>query len=394
MNTKRKKIKDHELKGFKYFKAISTMLESLHDAGCERDIAGNRILHMDQYASLLLLYMFNPICSSLRSLQQVSELKKVQKQFGAARTSLGSLSEASTVFDSKLLKKVIQELSTKLTNVSRIPGFDNSKDILTAVDGSLIEAVGKMAWALWRSDRNGIKVHCQYEILRGVPVGIEVTDANTSEKAVLASILQPNRIYVLDRGYAKYGLLQEIINVKSSFVCRIRDNAVYKTIEDKELTGKAVKEGIVFDKTVELGGETAETKLKKIRIVAVKCNPKFRQSRTGGRGGPKQGQILLIATDHFDLEPETIAAIYKHRWNIEIYFRFFKHILGCRHLISHNKNGIEIQMYMAIIACMLISLWTGRKASLRTYEMVCWYFVGMADLEELEAHIARQKLQK
>ncbi|MCP4261716.1 MAG: IS4 family transposase [Planctomycetes bacterium] len=394
MNTKRKKIKDHELKGFKYFKAVSAMLESLHDAGCERDIAGNRILHMDQYASLLLLYMFNPICGSLRSLQQVSELKKVQKQFDAARASLGSLSEASTVFDSELLKKVIQELSTKLTNVARIPGFDNSKGILTAVDGSLIEAVGKMAWALWRSDRNGIKVHCQYEILRGVPVGIEITDANTSEKAVLASILQPNRIYVLDRGYAKYGLLQEIVNIKSSFVCRIRDNAVYKTIEDKALTAKAVKEGIVFDRTVELGGETAETKLKKIRIVAVKCNPKFRQSRTGGRGGPKQGQILLIATDRFDLESETIAAIYKHRWTIEIYFRFFKHILGCRHLISHNKNGIEIQMYMAIIACMLISLWTGRKATLRTYEMVCWYFMGMADLEELEAHIARQKLHK
>ena len=394
MGTKRKKIQDHELKGFKYFKAISAMLESLHDAGCERDIAGNRILHMDQYASLLLLYMFNPICNSLRSLQQVSELKKVQKQFGAKRASLGSLSEASTVFDSELLKKVIQELSTKLTNVAQIPGFDNSKDILTVVDGSLIEAVGKMAWALWRSDRNGIKVHCQYEILRGIPVGIEVTDANTSEKAVLASILQPDRIYVLDRGYAKYGLLQEIINIKSSFVCRIRDNAVYKTTEDKELTGKAAKEGIVFDRTVELGGETAETKLKNIRIIAVKCNPKFRQSRTGGRGGPRQGQILLIATDRFDLEPETIAVIYKHRWTIEIYFRFFKHILGCRHLISHNKNGIEIQMYMAIIACMLISLWTGRKPSLRTYEMVCWYFMGMADLEELEAHIAGQKLQK
>jgi len=231
MNTKRRKIKDYELKGFKYFKAISAMLENLHDAGCERDTAGNRTLHMDQYASLILLYMFNPICKSLRSLQQVSELKKVQKHFNAARASLGSLSEA-------------------------------------------------------------------------------------------------------------------------------------------------------------------ETKLKNIRIVAVKCNPKFRPSRTGGRGGPKQGQILLIATDRFDLEPETIAAIYKHRWTIEIYFRFFKHILGCRHLISHNKNGIEIQMYMAIIACMLISLWTGRKPTLRTYEMVCWYFMGMADLEELQTHIARQKLQK
>lgn len=392
MGKKRKDIEDRDLKGFKYFKAISKMLERLHDAGCQRDKAGNRKLHMDQYTSLILLYMFNPICTSLQSIQQVSGLKKVQKFFGAKRASLGSLSEASTVFDSELLKSIIHELSTKLNNVSSILGFDNSKGTLTAVDGSVIEAVGKMAWALWRSDRNGIKVHCQYEILKGTPVSMEVTDANANEKTVLASILQPNRIYVLDRGYAKYRLLEEIVKVKSSFVCRIRDNAIYKTIEDKQLSDKAVKEGIVFDRTVDLGGETAETKLKNIRIVAVKCNPKTKRHHTG-RGGPEQKQTLLIATDRFDLEPETIAAIYKHRWTIEIYFRFFKHILGCRHLISHNKNGIEIQMYMAIIACLLINLWTGRKVTLRTYEMVCWYFSGMADLEELEAHIARLQKQ-
>jgi len=338
--------------------------------------------------------MFNPICTSLRSLQQVSELKKVQKFFKAPRASLGSLSEASTVFDSELLKNIIQELSTKLDNVSTIPGFNNSTKTLTAVDGSVIEATGKMAWALWRSDRNGIKVHCQYEILKGVPVSMEVTDANANEKAVLASILQPNRVYVMDRGYAKYSLLEEIMNIKSSFVCRIRDNAMYKTVEDRHLSDKAAAEGIVFDKTVNLGGETAATKLNDVRIVAVKCNPKPQNTRTGGRGGPKQGQVIYIATDRFDLEPETIAAIYKHRWTIEIYFRFFKHILGCRHLISENKNGIEIQMYMAIIACMLISLWTGKKPTLRTYEMVCWYFSGMADLEELENHIARLQLHK
>jgi hypothetical protein len=68
-------------------------------------------------------------------------------------------------------------------------------------------------------------------------------------------------------------------------------------------------------------------------------------------------------------------------------------VLGCRHLISENKNGIELQMYAAIIACMLISLWTGRKPTLRTYEMVCWYFTGMADEEELLAHIGRLQKQ-
>jgi len=69
--------------------------------------------------------------------------------------------------------------------------------------------------------------------------------------------------------------------------------------------------------------------------------------------------------------------------------RFFKHVLGCRHLLSHCENGIEIQTYLGIIACLLISLWTGKKPTLRTYEMICFYFTGLADEEELLAHIEK-----
>ena len=70
MGGRRHKIKERQVRGFKYFKAIAPLLESLRDIGCERDRAGNRLLHMDQYISLLVLYLFNPICTSLRSLQQ------------------------------------------------------------------------------------------------------------------------------------------------------------------------------------------------------------------------------------------------------------------------------------------------------------------------------------
>jgi hypothetical protein len=76
MRSKREKIKASQLHGFKYFKVLSGLLERLQDAGCQRDRAGNRTLHMDQYIALLLLYMFNPICTSLRALQQASELKR------------------------------------------------------------------------------------------------------------------------------------------------------------------------------------------------------------------------------------------------------------------------------------------------------------------------------
>lgn len=392
MRAKREKIKEKQLQGFKYFKFLSGLLERLQEAGCQRDRAHNRTLHMDQYVSLLLLYMFNPICTSLRALQQASELQKVQKKLGAARTSLGSLSESARVFDSELLKDIIEELSDQMPQVSRIPGLDESKGVLTAVDGTLIEAVAKMAWATWRSDRNGIKVHTQFEILKGIPVDMEVTDANANERTVLSEKLQPDRLYIMDRGYAKYSLLQEILNGKSSFVCRIRDNAVFQEIQNNPLSEKAQSQGILFDKIVALGDKTSHTKLTPIRLIAVKCTPNIKLHHTV-RGGPEQGEQLWIATDRFDLDTETITTIYQRRWTVEIFFRFFKHVLGCRHLLSYCENGIELQVYAAIIACMLISLWTGRKPTLRTYEMICWYFSGMAGEKELLAHISRLQKQ-
>ena len=114
--------------------------------------------------------------------------------------------------------------------------------------------------------------------------------------------------------------------------------------------------------------------------------------KRGGAAGPASNGLLLIATNLLDLPAWIIALIYRYRWTIEVFFRFFKHVLGCRHLLSHDPVGIEIQTYCAIIACMLISLWTGRKPTLRTYEMICHYFTGLAEEDELLAHLA--KLQK
>src|SRR6478672_6839763 len=89
--------------GFKYVRLVDTLLQALHTAGTERDRAGNRQLFYDQYATLLLLYFFNPTVTSLRGLQQTTTLAQVQARFGIRRTSLGALSEAASVFDAALL---------------------------------------------------------------------------------------------------------------------------------------------------------------------------------------------------------------------------------------------------------------------------------------------------
>ena len=84
--------------GLKYFDKLAPLLARLHDVGCQRDKAGNRTLHFDQYTMLVLLFLFNPVVRSLRSIEQASQLRKVQRKLGCQRASLGSLSEATDVF--------------------------------------------------------------------------------------------------------------------------------------------------------------------------------------------------------------------------------------------------------------------------------------------------------
>jgi len=119
---------------------------------------------------------------------------------------------------------------------------------------------------------------------------------------------------------------------------------------------------VISDQIVWLGCESKRGELEQpLRIVKIACTPHRKRSGHTGRGGPEQGAFLLVATNLMDLPAEVIALIYRKRWTVELFFRFYKHVLGCRHLISHRPNGIEIQVYLAIIVCMLIVLWTHRS---------------------------------
>jgi hypothetical protein len=377
-------IQEKDLQGFKHFKLLTRLLERLHDHGCQRDRAGNRVLHYDQYAALILLYFFNPIVTSLRAIQQVSQLQKVQRLLGCSRAALGSLSEAARVFDADLLLGIIGDLASQLKPIGRGAAFAEIRGVLTLVDGTLLPALPKLVEALWRDDQHrAFKLHTHFELLKGVPVRMDLTAANASERAMLEAALEPGRVYVTDRGYAGFKTFRRILEAGSSFVCRIRDNSVFEVLESRPLSPEGVAAHLAGDRLIRLKGVRAqEVGLERpLRLIEVRCEP-HRTPR-----GPEQGESLWILTDLLDVPAEVVALIYKHRWAIETFFRFFKHVLGCRHLLSHSTNGIRIQTYLAIIACLLIALWTERKPTLRTYEMICYYFAGLASEEELLAHI-------
>ena len=405
--TSQPSIKASDLSGLKYFKEIRPLLESLHGIGAERDRAQNRELHMDQYACLVLMWLFNPILTSLRGLQQASQLEAVQNKLGVRRASLGSLSESVTVFDPEPLKQIAATLATEVpsANASR---FDAIGKQLTAVDGSVFKTAVRVAALAWLPSKgngttqgsavDGYRMHTHFEILRGIPERIDATPAlpkgKDDEKAVLASVLKPDRCYVMDRGYAKFELFNQIHAVESSYICRVRDNSTPKILKQRELTDEDRAAGVRVDWEVVLGGHTANGKTvasdHPVRYIEIEVPAHVRT----GKGGANSDGKLRIVTDVMDVPAELIAEAYRLRWLIELFFRMIKQLLGCRHLLSTKPGGVEIQMYLAIIACLLILIYTGGQPNKRTYEMICFYLLGWASLAELEAHIKKLQAKK
>ena len=398
---KRAKVREEDVTGLKYFDKLAPLLARLHEVGCERDKAGNRTLHFDQYCMLVLLFLFNPVVRSLRAIEQASELRKVQRKLGCQRASLGSLSESVDVFQPERLKEIVAELGAQLQPIAHDPRLQDVQHTLTLVDGTLLKGLPVLARAAWGDRRAGkegakVRLHAQFELERGVPIRIDVTDGSgrgdANERAVLGKALERGRCYVDDRGYAKFKLFNDIVAAESSYVCRLRDNSQYQVLQANELSADDLDATVLLDAVVEMGDRSRPEARPDhpIRLVVVKTTPHEKRGKAGGGStGPPSNGLLLIATNLLDLPAWIIALIYRYRWTIEIFFRFFKHILGCRHLLSHDPVGIEIQTYCAIIACMLISLWTGRKPTLRTYEMICYYFMGLAEEDELLAHLAK-----
>jgi hypothetical protein len=375
---RRPMVTQNNLQGFKYFKILRPLLERLHSAGTQRDRAGNRALFFDNYGALLLLYFFNPVLTSLRGIQKASTLEKVQQQLGCQRTSLGSLSEASRIFDAELLQTIISELAVQA--VPLLQGHDaEALQGLTAVDGSLLPALPKMAWALWVDDTHRAgKLHLHFDVLKGVPCAASVTAGNASENEQLRAKLQAGRLYAIDRGYAEYQLFQDILDAGSSFIGRIRSNAVFEVVEERPVSVEARKAGVLRDRVVWLGCAKSGAALRqKLRLVEVDTG------KVDSHGNP---EVLLLASDRLELDAALIALGYKFRWTVELFFRWFKCILGCKHLLSTCQNGVTIQVYLALIASLLIRLWTGRKPTKRTFEMLCFYFMGLASEAELQAH--------
>ena len=410
----KKKIEAKDLQGFKKLRRVAELLAAVHDVGCDRDTAGNRKLHFDDYVILVLFYLMNPLIDSMRTLQQVSDLPEIRKRLGIERFSLGSFSESCRVFEPKKLEEVVQHLAGELLPLDRHELFKQLPGKLTLVDSTVINTLCTVAEAIYLpmaggAHRHAWRLHLQLDVDHHVPSQWEVTtpknSGKTDEKNALRRALEPGHTYVMDRWYAQFILWNDIKAAGSSYVCRVRDNSVYEVLEERALDQAAIDADVLSDQIVEIGlsKDKQDRADHPTRLICIKVTPHQKRSKAEGRGsgrtGPTTDGTLRIVTDNLDAPAHVIAFLYAYRWTIEVFFRFLKQILGCRHLLSTKPEGVQIQIYAAVICCMMLNSLTGAKPTKYTVILMALYLEGLATEADVLKHLNKpdrtgEKLRK
>src|SRR5499426_4867928 len=181
-------------------------------------------------------------------------------------------------------------------------------------------------------------MHVAFAVLRHGPVDVTVTAGNASERAELRRLVQPGGFSVFDRGYIDDDLFQELPDLPCSFLGRVKANVAYEVHEEHPVSAAARAAGVERDVVLRRLGTAHHTRLlpQPFRLVQIATG------KTQQDGTP---DVVVLVTNRLDLDAELLAVAYRYRWAVELFFRWVKCVLGCRHLLSQGINGVRIQVY-------------------------------------------------
>ena len=208
------------------------------------------------------------------------------------------------------------------------------KNKLISLDGSIIDLCLSMYdWATYRRTKGAVKLHLQLDHAGYLPKFAVITEGKVQEITVARQMsFEPGTIVVFDRGYNDYDWFGQLTTQGVFFVTRIKSNAVYKVVEEFQLPRNTT---ILSDQ----------------KIVFESCPTQFYRLV---RVITEEGEVLEFLTNHFKLSPVTIAAIYKERWQIELFFKALKQNLKIKTFLGTSPNAVKSQIWTALISMLLI----------------------------------------
>jgi hypothetical protein len=335
-----------------------------------------RKLVAEEYFSLCLFRMLNPLITSMRGLCATTHYRKM-RQVCSERVSPTCFSEAQHLFNPDILAEIVCDLAAEAKGVAQFgdPQVREAIKSLTIVDGTVLRAVNRMTWAPAAGHGSSIKLHLHFSVFDQVPEDWSITAGKTSELKEWKKKVRPGSFTVADRLYSEDHLhLKRLKRDGADFVIRLLGNVTRTQKSDsRPLTSEDHKAGVVSDRIEELGILGGGPVLRVVEIHS-------------------QGKIFLLATTREDLPAHVIGLIYRYRWQIELFFKWFKTMLPCQHWLAESPAGVAIQIYCAMIAALLLQLWTGQRPNKRQMEALRLYWIGFIDEHELVQALS-QKIQ-
>lgn len=213
---------------------------------------------------------------------------------------------------------------------------------LVSIDGSLIDAVLSMYWADYRKGSKKAKAHCGFDINHGIPNKIFLTDGNGAERPFVSQILSKGQTGVMDRGYQSHRDFDLLQDESKHFVCRIKAKTTRTIIEKHDVNPDS---HVFYDAKVLLGSSKQNQTKTPVRVVGYEIS----------------GIKYYVATDRHDLTAEQIATIYKLRWTIENFFKWWKEHLKVYHLIARSEYGLMVQILGGLITYLLMAIYCRKQ---------------------------------
>lgn len=214
-------------------------------------------------------------------------------------------------------------------------------DNVFAIDATTIDlCLSSFYWAVFRSTKAGIKLHTQIDLKTSIPKFILFTNAIVHDVNALDVVhFESNSFYVMDKGYVDYKRLYKIHLCGAFFVTRAKDNMNYRRLYSHK---KDKAKGIIFDQTIRLNNYyAAKDYPEKLRIIKYKDDT---------------GKVFVFLTNNFNLPAIDIAQLYKHRWKIELFFKWIKQHLKIKSFWGQSENAVKTQVWIAVSVYVLIAI--------------------------------------
>jgi hypothetical protein len=315
-----------------------------------------RFSHLDQF--LCMAFAQLTFRESLRDIETclrvyASKLYHIGIRGGVARSTLADANE-------KRDWRIYQDFALSLIHVARKLYARDSfgvelSNTTYALDSTIIDVcLSLFPWARFQRDQAAVKLHTVLDLRGSIPSFVHVSEGNTSDLTLLDRIaFEPGSFYVMDRGYVDFTRLYALHGAQAFFVIRAKSNMQYRCVASRPVDKSS---GLRCDQRIVLCGQfTAREFPAALRRV------KFYDAMND--------KLLVFVTNHFDLPAASIAALYRRRWQIELFFKWVKQHLRIKAFFGTSENAVKTQVWTAIAVYVLVAIVKKRlsvQASLHT----------------------------